>query len=281
MLKRTLQRGEGSFPIDTPMHDATVRIHYSIHAPNGPGDALYSTHNTVSGESAEGGVAAAEVTTGDGLLPTGVEMAIKLMLPGERCEVLVQPKFGLGTCIDGVHESAPRDQALLWKVQLQSFEKEVHPEVMDADQVSSCGQRPACTVQDMLARALLSRSRLCPLLAPCVDWPPLDLHLQNSLPIWVTERRSGGFQLHECQRGCAQMIAYATKQKVHANKLYESKRLEFAIRKYDRAVAVLKKFRDVNTDEHATAIRALQVSLLSNLAAAHMAQKVRHIVRFA
>ena len=77
------------------------------------------------------------------------------------------------------------------------------------------------------------------------------------------------------------MIAYATKQKAHANKLYESKRLEFAIRKYDRAVAVLKKFRDVNTDEHATAIRALQVSLLSNLAAAHMAQKVRHIERSA
>ena len=189
VLKRTLQRGEGSFPIDTPMHDATVRIHYSIHAPNGPGDALYSTHNTASDESTDSGAAAAEVTTGDGLLPTGVEMAIKLMLPGERCEVLVQPKFGLATCIDGVHESAPRDQALLWKVELQSFEKEVHPEVMDADQVRNCNQRPACTVQDMLARALLRHSRLCLLLAPCVDWPSLGLHLQSCMPMWVHARR--------------------------------------------------------------------------------------------
>ena len=72
-----------------------------------------------------------------------------------------------------------------------------------------------------------------------------------------------------------QVIDYVTRQKEHANKLYESRRIEFAVRKYDRAVAVLKKFRDVDTDEHAAAIQALQVSLLSNLAAAHMAQKAR------
>ena len=60
---------------------------------------------------------------GDGLLPTGVEMAIKLMLPKERCEVVVQPKFGLATCIDGVLEGLPRNETLLWRVELKSFQR--------------------------------------------------------------------------------------------------------------------------------------------------------------
>jgi tetratricopeptide (TPR) repeat protein len=71
------------------------------------------------------------------------------------------------------------------------------------------------------------------------------------------------------------VIEYAAKQKEHANKLYRSQRLDFAIKKYERAVAMVKKCRDVQSDEQARALAALQVSLLSNLAAAHMAKQVR------
>jgi hypothetical protein len=166
VLKRTLQRGRGEFPIDTPMHDATVRIHYSAHAAAAPEGTLFSSR-TDAAEGDEGAIAV-EVTTGDGLLPTGVEMAIKLMLPGERCEVVVEPKFGLASCIDGVFEGLPRDEALLWKVELESFQKEVHPEVMNAEQVCASVLRG---VQPPRSSACLYSNLLWPFIAStCRVW---------------------------------------------------------------------------------------------------------------
>lgn len=74
---------------------------------------------------------------------------------------------------------------------------------------------------------------------------------------------------------CLQLLAHAVKLKEHANELYGAKRLGFAIKKYDRAVALIKRHRNVDTDEQASALVALQVTLLRNLAAAHMAQQAR------
>lgn len=73
---------------------------------------------------------------------------------------------------------------------------------------------------------------------------------------------------------CVQLLAHATKLKEHANALYAAQRLSFAVKKYDRAVALLKRHRGVDSEEQAAALAALQTTLLSNLAAAHMAQQV-------
>jgi hypothetical protein len=71
-----------------------------------------------------------------------------------------------------------------------------------------------------------------------------------------------------------QVIAFAIKQKEQANRLYKAERLDFAIRKYDRVVSVLKKFRDVQTNDEAAALTELHTTLLSNLAAAYIAKRV-------
>lgn len=74
-----------------------------------------------------------------------------------------------------------------------------------------------------------------------------------------------------------QVLAYATKQKEHANALYRGQRAAFAVKKYDHAVSAVKRFRGESSDAQAAALTALQASLLANLAAAYMAQSVRHL----
>jgi FKBP-type peptidyl-prolyl cis-trans isomerase len=147
VMKRQLKRGIGEFPLDAPVHDATVRLHYSIYRPGAPDDVLFTTRNAgAAAEEADDAGGAGDpfhFTTGDGAMPTGVEMAVKLMLPHERCSVAVEPDFGFATCVAGAHAGLPRDEALVFELELVSFVKEVHPEAMTADQARSspCAQR--------------------------------------------------------------------------------------------------------------------------------------------
>ena len=52
MLKRKLQKGRGTFPIDAPMNDATVTLHYSVHA-EGEGGKEATLLDTRSGDPLE------------------------------------------------------------------------------------------------------------------------------------------------------------------------------------------------------------------------------------
>jgi hypothetical protein len=70
------------------------------------------------------------------------------------------------------------------------------------------------------------------------------------------------------------MIAYASRLKDQANALYRKQKIDFAIKKYDRAVSNLKRFHGEYTDKQGMVMTALQVALLSNLAAAYMAKGV-------
>jgi FKBP-type peptidyl-prolyl cis-trans isomerase 2 len=146
VTKRILQKGKGEFPIDAPIGDATVSIHYSVHRHGKPDEVLYSTRTAGASTAAEGANGnhhtpsgePVNVSTGDGMLPSGLEMAVKLMLLRERCHVVVHPDFGFRTCVAGVHEQLPRDETLEFDLELVSFEKEMHPEAMNAGQVCFC-----------------------------------------------------------------------------------------------------------------------------------------------
>lgn len=110
VLKRRLQEGEGEFPVDCPLHDTTVRLHYRVRSLAGdtPGPWLYDsrthrtdTSSTSSGNSANstsaaaGGVSAPplEVDTGCGELPEGLELVVKLMVPGELASATCTPHY--------------------------------------------------------------------------------------------------------------------------------------------------------------------------------------------
>jgi hypothetical protein len=167
-MKRKTRRGRGSFPIDAPVHDATVRLHYSVHRPAAPEQVLFSTRgssNTPSTASADveaGMVAEAlEFTTGEGIMPVGVEMAVKLMLPGEQCTVTVHPEFGYSTCCTCakvVDEVVPRDEVLVFLLELESFAKEIHPEAMNARQVCCLSPKLYPTECDATVSETLSAS---------------------------------------------------------------------------------------------------------------------------
>jgi hypothetical protein len=75
--------------------------------------------------------------------------------------------------------------------------------------------------------------------------------------------------------GVVQMIAHASRLKEQANALYRNQKVEFAIKKYDRAVSNLKRFHGEYTDKQGMIMTALHAALLSNLAAAYMAKGVR------
>lgn len=117
VLKRRLQEGEGEFPVDCPLHDTTVRLHYRLRSLAGgvPGPWLYDSRSRSSSSSngsssaasagnttaaaadsvsGSGGEAApVEVDTGCGELPEGLELVVKLMVPGELASATATPHY--------------------------------------------------------------------------------------------------------------------------------------------------------------------------------------------
>lgn len=118
VLKRRLQEGEGEFPVDCPLHDTTVRLHYRLRSLAGgvPGPWLYDSRSRSSsnGSSSNGSAASAgsataaaadsgsggsgqaapvEVDTGCGELPEGLELVVKLMVPGELASATATPHY--------------------------------------------------------------------------------------------------------------------------------------------------------------------------------------------
>lgn len=128
VMKKRLREGTGEFPVDCPLHDTTVRLHYRVRslAEPTPGPWVFdsrtdtpaqpqaSTSNTSSssrGAAGTGGgepggsqsaasaagdvcvVGPVEVDTGCGELPEGLELVVKLMVPGELASATCQPRY--------------------------------------------------------------------------------------------------------------------------------------------------------------------------------------------
>lgn len=131
VTKKRLREGHGEFPVDCPLHDTTVRLHYRVRSLAGgrPGPWLFDSLQSSSGPPADSewgaaasaacaavaaaaageggdvataGAAAAgdgvlsgviEADTGCGELPEGLEMCVKLMVPGEVASATCQPKY--------------------------------------------------------------------------------------------------------------------------------------------------------------------------------------------
>lgn len=85
-----------------------------------------------------------EVMLGDGALPLGIEMALKLMLPGEQSIVDLHPDYGFATCVPGMHPELPREDTLRVHLQLVDYARDSHPEAMDTEQVRTAQMRPCC-----------------------------------------------------------------------------------------------------------------------------------------
>lgn len=179
VTKKRLREGHGDFPVDCPLQDTTVRLHYRVRSLAGgkPGPWLFDSLQALNSSSrsssisraadadwgaeasaacaaaaasaaggeededckdgdgggssctagAAAGTAAAagcvEADTGAGELPEGLEMCVKLMVPGEVASAKCQPKYayqGRHDAPPGLDASAPVE----FQVLLLGFERE-------------------------------------------------------------------------------------------------------------------------------------------------------------
>ncbi|GFR52572.1 hypothetical protein Agub_g15164 [Astrephomene gubernaculifera] len=160
VTKKRVREGSGEFPIDCPLHDTTVRMHYKARPARPMGLQLPAAEAAAQadggGGGGEGGQGGGEgegddggwvydsrrvqseplmVDTGCGELPEAVEMALKLMVPGEVARVLAAPRYAYAgrpaeECPVG---RLPGGAAVEWQgaevefeVELLDFEREGH-----------------------------------------------------------------------------------------------------------------------------------------------------------
>lgn len=76
LMKRRLRDGVGQFPMDCPLEDSHVRLHFKVRA---AGDAAV-LHDT---RGPDGCAAPLEFDSGMGVVPDAVDVCSRLMLPGE------------------------------------------------------------------------------------------------------------------------------------------------------------------------------------------------------
>mmetsp|Transcript_41826 Transcript_41826/g.108277 ORF Transcript_41826/g.108277 Transcript_41826/m.108277 type:complete len:588 (+) Transcript_41826:113-1876(+) len=114
VTKRRVRDGVGEFPMDCPLEDCAVRVHYKLRA---AGAEVYDTR--AAGPPAE-------FALGDGAFPPGMEMAVRLMTPQEVSVVRAEAKYAYDT--PGLSPQATpvpvaAGLAVEWEIELLDFDK--------------------------------------------------------------------------------------------------------------------------------------------------------------
>jgi FKBP-type peptidyl-prolyl cis-trans isomerase len=121
LVKRRTRVGTGDFPVDCPLHDCTVRIQLTTAAllPTGlqqldrPADAPQTL----------------EFELGTGAQPPGLESCIRLMVPGEKAQVVAAPRHGYEATPPGSWATPPglkTGSSVQWVVTLVGFDAPVN-----------------------------------------------------------------------------------------------------------------------------------------------------------
>ncbi|CAM6085286.1 unnamed protein product [Calypogeia fissa] len=115
VIKRRIRDGKGEFPVDCPLQDSTLRIHYKGMLPSEQDKVFYDTRR----DNADG--EPLEFSSGEGMVPEGLEMSVRLMLPGEislvnSTSTYAYDKFARPAMV-------PEGASVKWEVELISFDK--------------------------------------------------------------------------------------------------------------------------------------------------------------
>ncbi|XP_027075539.1 peptidyl-prolyl cis-trans isomerase PASTICCINO1 isoform X2 [Coffea arabica] len=113
LIKRRIRDGRGEFPMDCPLHDSLLRVHYKGMLLNGAKTVFYDTKVDNHGQPLE-------FSSGEGLVPEGFEMCVRLMLPGELAVVTCPPEYAY----DKFQRPAnvPEGAHIQWEIELLEFE---------------------------------------------------------------------------------------------------------------------------------------------------------------
>ncbi|KAK1265753.1 Peptidyl-prolyl cis-trans isomerase PASTICCINO1 [Acorus gramineus] len=113
LIKRRIVDGKGDFPMDCPLHDSLLRVHYKGTLLNEEKTVFYDTRVDNNGEPLE-------FSSGEGLVPEGLEMCVRLMLPGEVAIVTCPPDYAYDKFARPAN--VPEDAYVQWEIELLGFE---------------------------------------------------------------------------------------------------------------------------------------------------------------
>ncbi|KAK1563594.1 hypothetical protein Q3G72_029727 [Acer saccharum] len=113
LIKRRLRDGKGEFPMDCPLHDSLLRVHYKGMLLKEEKRVFYDTRVDNNGQPLEFG-------SGEGMVPEGFEMCVRLMLPGELALVTCPPDYAYDKFPRPAN--VPEGAHIQWEIELLGFE---------------------------------------------------------------------------------------------------------------------------------------------------------------
>ncbi|XP_044474281.1 peptidyl-prolyl cis-trans isomerase PASTICCINO1 [Mangifera indica] len=113
LIKRRLRDGKGEFPMDCPLHDSLLRVHYKGMLLNEEKRVFYDTRVDNDGQPLE-------FSSGEGRVPEGFEMCVRLMLPGELALVTCPPDYAYDKFPRP--KNVPEGAHIQWEIELLGFE---------------------------------------------------------------------------------------------------------------------------------------------------------------
>ncbi|XP_020204784.1 LOW QUALITY PROTEIN: peptidyl-prolyl cis-trans isomerase PASTICCINO1-like [Cajanus cajan] len=113
LIKRRIRDGKGDFPMDCPLQDSLLRVHYKGTVLNEEKMVFYDTRVDNDGQPLE-------FCSGEGLVPEGFEMSVRLMLPGEIALVTCPPDYAYDKFPRPLN--VPEGANIQWEIELLGFE---------------------------------------------------------------------------------------------------------------------------------------------------------------
>lgn len=113
LIKRRLRDGKGEFPMDCPLQDSLLRVHYKGMLLNKEKTVFIETRIDNDGQPLE-------FSSGEGLVPEGFEMCVRLMLPGEVALVTCPPDYAYDKFTRPAN--VPEGAHIEWEIELLGFE---------------------------------------------------------------------------------------------------------------------------------------------------------------
>ncbi|XP_074589894.1 peptidyl-prolyl cis-trans isomerase PASTICCINO1-like isoform X2 [Curcuma longa] len=139
LIKRRVVDGRGDFPMDCPLHDSLLRVHYKGMLLDEEKTVFYDTRVDNYGQPLE-------FKSGEGLVPEGLEMCVRLMLPGEISLVTCPPDYAYNKF--SRPSNVPEGAHVQWEIELLGFEMPkdwtglTFQEIMDeAENIKNTGNR--------------------------------------------------------------------------------------------------------------------------------------------
>ncbi|KAF5193827.1 Peptidyl-prolyl cis-trans isomerase pasticcino1 [Thalictrum thalictroides] len=254
LIKRRVRDGRGEFPMDCPLHDSLLRVHYKGMLLGEEETVFYDTRVDNNGEPLE-------FCSGEGLVPEGLEMCVRLMLPGEIATVTCPPDYAYDKFERP--SNVPKGAHIIWEIELLGFEMpkdwtglSFQNIMEEAEKIKSTGNRLFKEGKFELAKAKYEK-----MLREFNHVNPQDddegkifLNARNSLHLNVA---ACYLKMGECKKSIEACNKVLDSSPVHAKALYRRGMAYMSAGDFDEARADFEKMITVDKSSEPDATAAL------------------------